>query len=379
MRRILLGVTIDDSLQFHAGLPEVLVKDGWEVHIVATPGRRMSALGSMPGVVVHPLPMDRTPNPLRDLKAFFSWMSLIRRVRPQQSVIGTPKAALLGNIAARLARVPRRVYVMHGLRLETVRGLKRFVLGLAERLTVSCATDVLAVSPSLGNLVQRLDIVHSPKLRVLGWGSTNGVDLRTHREARKNPAVRTAIATELELDRTVPVIGYVGRLTRDKGLPELTEALRLLSARRIRLQVLLVGAVDDSTGQRALQELQATGQRILAIGYRENPAPYFTVMDLFCFPSLREGLGNVVLEAMASSVAVVAADSTGLVDLVESGKTGYLVPRGSASELAHAIERAISDRPGTRQLSDNALKLVEERYPREVVLELQREYLGEAR
>lgn len=100
MRRIIIGVTIDDSLQFHSGLPEALVRDGWDVHIVTTPGRRSEQLRNVHGVTVHELVMDREPCLRRDVHALLRWLVLMRRIAPDSTFIGTPKAALLGNLAA---------------------------------------------------------------------------------------------------------------------------------------------------------------------------------------------------------------------------------------------------------------------------------------
>ena len=117
--RIVLGVTVDLSLRLMAGFPQYLAERGWDVHVVSSPGARLDALAGVDGVTVHALTMAREPSPVSDLRSLIAWMRLLRRLRPDVVSVGTPKAGLLGGIAARLTRVPGRVYMLRGLRLET--------------------------------------------------------------------------------------------------------------------------------------------------------------------------------------------------------------------------------------------------------------------
>lgn len=361
-KRILIGVTIDDSLQFHTGLPEALVADGWEVHVVAGPGRRLEALSRVSGVSVHALPMEREPHLSRDAIALWRWLKLIRSIRPDVTFIGTPKAALLGNVSAWALRVPFRSYELLGLRLETSAGPRRALLRTLERLTARSAHEVVAVSKSLQQLALDLDITTPDRIVVLGSGSCNGVDVQRFRDISTDRNGTAALFNELGLDERIPVIGFVGRLTRDKGLPELAGALRLLCRKGVNVQLLVVGSVDDDSGRVALELLHRTGQEVVLAGYREDVAPFYALMDIFCLPSLREGLPNVVLESMASRTAVVATDATGIVDLIENSVSGYIVPRGSETELARALAEAISDGSKSQTMVETAFEMVETRF-----------------
>lgn len=374
-RTILIGVTIDDSLQFHTGLPEALVVDGWEVHVVAGPGRRLERLRQTDGIHVHEIPMRRVPNPWFDFIAFAKWIRLVWIVRPDVTLIGTPKAALLGNLAARILRVRRRIYVLHGLRLETSAGLLRSVLYRMERLTAASAHEVLSVSNSVKRLAVNMALATERGAIVLGAGSCNGVDVARFSAIAADGARASALAVNIGLDRALPTIGFVGRLTRDKGLAELAGAFRILRSEGVHAQVLLVGGVDDESGRIALAELNRTGQSIVAVGYREDPAPFYPLMNVFCLPSLREGLPSVVLEAMASRIVVVGTDATGNVDLIEDKVTGYLVDRGSERQLADALRYAIENPIHSEELAEAAFRMVESRFDTSTVQFLLRNYL----
>jgi len=367
-RRILIGVTIDDSLQFHTGLPELLVQAGWEVHVVSGSGRRIEALRNIEGITAHVIEMAREPSPRRDLLALRQWFRVVRAVRPHVTFIGTPKAALLGNLAARVLRVKKRIYVLHGLRLETVKGPRRTILRAMEKLTVKTAHQVIAVSESLKSLAISEGIAPEAKVVVLGAGSCNGVDISGH-ERTLSSQEHSAFAASLGVDPSLPVVGFVGRLTRDKGLPELAEALSILNDRGCFVQLLIVGGVDDNSGKLALGALARTGQVVIPVGYREDPVPFYSLMDVLCLPSLREGLPGVILEAMASGVVVAATEATGIVDLVLPGHTGYLAARGSGASLAESLEAALSDGATTESFILNARELIAEKYDRSNVQE----------
>lgn len=375
-KTILMGVTIDDSLQFHSGLPQALVRDGWDVHVVTGPGRRIELLRGEAGIHVHVLPMTRDPSPWNDIVSFLKWFNLIRAVRPDVTFIGTPKASLLGNVAARLLRVPRRIYVLLGMRLETSTGSSRRVLHLLEQLTAWSAHEVLAVSESLKRLAIDMRITTEMQAVVLGAGSCNGVDVARYRCISEDTRRLSEVAKEIGLDRSIATIGFVGRLTRDKGLPELSGALRKLREEGLELQVLVVGGVDDESGRAGLAELHLTGQRIVAVGYREDTAVFYPLMDVLCLPSLREGLPNVLLEAMASGTVVIGSDATGIVDLVENQVTGYLISRGSVDQLADAIRYALLNRSRSSELATAALEFVNSNFDTEIVQSLIRGHLA---
>ncbi|MET3769740.1 glycosyltransferase involved in cell wall biosynthesis [Marisediminicola sp. UYEF4] len=306
--------------------------------------------------------MARETSLFRDLAALWRWLKLIRQVRPEVTLIGTPKAALLGTVAARAFRVPYRVYELLGLRLETSVGPSRWVYRLMERLTAASAHDVVAVSESLRMLAIDLGITKFGHSSVLGAGSCNGVDTARFRQISQDTTTTEYWSNYLGIDDQIPVVGFVGRLTRDKGLPELAGALSILHDSGLELQLLVVGMVDDDSGHDALNLLNRTGQRIISAGYQDDVAPFYALMDVFCLPSLREGLPNVILEAMASRRVVVATDATGSRDLVEDGVSGYLVPLGSENELAYALRKALLDRDASASMVESALEMVEARY-----------------
>ena len=129
---------------------------GWDVHVVSSPDRELSAATEREAVKAHVLPMRRDISPFQDLHSLIRWLLLLLRLRPAITNVSTPKAALLGSIAASITRVPRRIYVIRGLRLEGTSGTLRRILTILEELTIAMGTDLIAVSHSLSDLSPQL-------------------------------------------------------------------------------------------------------------------------------------------------------------------------------------------------------------------------------
>jgi glycosyltransferase involved in cell wall biosynthesis len=256
--------------------------------------------------------MRRGISPVADGVALFRLWRLLRRLSPDIVEFSTPKAGLLGCLAARLCGIQARVYFLRGLKLETASGLKRIVLLLSERIASACASVVVCNSQSLRQKALALHICTASKLVLLGNGSSNGVDLE-----RFHPGP-SPVRGLLGIPEDVPVIGFAGRLTQDKGLPELLEAFAAILRVKPSARLLLVGwfdAAEDALGM-ALRKRIEGHPGIICTGLIADTAPYYRAMDLMVLPSLREGFPNVVLEAAATGIPVIGTLCTGSRDAV---------------------------------------------------------------
>lgn len=363
---IVLGVTADTSLMLMRGFPEFLRDAGWNVHVVSSPGPLLDALNKVEGVHAHGLAMARQPSPFSDLRALFAWVRVLRDTRPTVTSVGTPKAGLLGGLAAVLVRIPRRVYLLRGLRLETATGAQRIVLTALERLAMRCATDIVAVSESLRQRAIELRLVAPDRIQVLGSGSSNGVDLVVADSI--DPGRVTELRKQLGIGDGAPVIGFVGRLTKDKGIDVLAAATRLLVERGVAHRLLVVGSVDDSQSGDLLATLRETGSHPIEAGHVTDPRPYYRLMNLLCLPTLREGFPNVVLEAAAAGIPTVTTDATGARDSVIDGVTGLISRAGDASSLADRLAELLTATPAQRRkMGEMARERAEAEFARPLV------------
>ena len=363
-RRIVIGVTSDVSLRLLSGFPAFLAEEGWDVHVVCSPGPVLASTPEAKGVTFHALAMEREIALLADARALVQWVRLLRRLRPDVVTVGTPKAALLGGVAAWLARVPFRVYHQRGLRLETAAGLSRGVLSFTERLTAAASHVVVAVSPSLRDRLIHLGLVNSGKVVVLGSGSSNGVDLREFGSNRFDAESTAATGHATGLLPGVPAVGFVGRLSVDKGLRELAAAAAHLARSDVPFQLLVVGPSEDEASKAALEGIRRSGVHVVTTGPVADPAVYYQLMSVLCLPTHREGFPNVVLEAAAAERPTVTTNATGAVDAVVDGVTGLRVGVGDADALARALRRLLTDEEYTTELGQAARRRAESEFAR---------------
>lgn len=363
---IVFGVTIDYQLRYHQGLYERLADAGWDVHIVAGTGPIGRALSAHPGVTVHVLDLARTPSPYADFRGLIWWMRLLRRWRPDVVVVGTPKAGLIGTVATRLTRVPVRVYELHGLRLECTRGLRRSLLRTMERISCAASTHVIAVGPSLRELSLSERLAAVRKIVVLGAGSPNGVDVDRFAVATSDEEARASLRADLGIPSSAQIVTFVGRLTADKGLRALTDAMVAVE-RRAPVWLLLIGGIDDGSGLDEAHRLRETLDRLSVVGEVDDVAPFLAISDVFCLPSRREGLPTVILEAFAAKVPVVATRATGIVDLVSDGVTGRLVPIDDVPALEQRLLEALQDTDASHRMAVAASRLVRVNFVRDEV------------
>jgi lipopolysaccharide/colanic/teichoic acid biosynthesis glycosyltransferase len=242
-------------------------------------------------------------------------------------------------IAAFLAGVPGRLYTLHGLPLATASGLKRVLLRWTEKVSCLLAHRVVAVGPSLRRAALEETLASEAKIRVLGPGSINGVDAAGRFDPSSVPlARRIDFRDGWRIPRHARVVGYVGRLVRDKGLETLVGAWHALREEFPDLHLLVVGPFEPQDPlSPEVERILRDDPRIRLTGEIRDVREAYAVMDVVVLPSYREGFPLVPLEAAAMEIPVVATRVTGCVDAVEDGRTGTIVPPGEAAPLQQAL------------------------------------------
>src|SRR5579864_666181 len=256
--RIVYILTSSLAVGFLQGTLAYLRNAGYDVTVISSPGEALTRVSASDGVHIIALPIARGISPVRDLISLWRLWRALKQLRPVITNVSTPKAGLLGGLAAVLARVPCRIYTLRGLRLETMTGVKLRVLWLAERLACMCAHRILCVSNSLRGNAIALGLVEAGKLSILGSGSSRGVDSQRFHALPTGDEKVSELRRELGIAKNAPVVGFVGRLTRDKGLADLLEAFSQLRPRFPELRLLLVGDVekDDLLPAYVCQEIK---------------------------------------------------------------------------------------------------------------------------
>ena len=343
--KVIYVTTVPQTLGFFWGQIQYLLSRRFSVETISSPSASIARSNLGDAVLVHEIPMSRSMTPVADLVALWRLYRSLKELRPQIVHSHTPKAGLLGTLAARVARVPIVFLSIHGLVQINDIGLRRYLLDFCTWLSCKLAHRVCFVSHSMCNYATAKGLCSRAKSVVFVNGSVAGVDA----ERKFNPAItgphdRSEIRHALQISDDALVIGFVGRIVGDKGIHELARAWHALSLSRPNLHLLLVGTFEDKDPIRAdtLRLLQ-TDSRVHVVGYQTDVARYLSAMDIFVMPSYREGFGVANIEAAAMELPVVSTCIPGCVDSVQDGVTGTLVPSHDAEALAEALRRYLDD------------------------------------
>jgi len=337
-------VTDSISMVLLGDLPARMKTAGADVFVVSSPGERLDRAAAAHGFTAVPVAMRRNLSPLRDVRSIVALVGALRRIRPDLVDTGTPKAGLLGTIAARLAGTPFTIYRLRGLRLEAEHGWRRGLLLATERVAGRLADVVVVVSPSLRDQAIALRLAPAEKLVVLGSGAFRGVDLERF---SATPAALAAAADhrrELAIETDDAVVGFVGRFSRSKGIGALLDAFAIVRRDHPTAHLVLIGDQDESEPISAGDQARLDGtDGVHHVPWSADTPSWFAAMDLVVLPSRREGFPSVPIEAAGLDKPCVAFRATGTVDAVLDGVTGLLVDQGDITGLAGAINRYVDD------------------------------------
>jgi len=304
------------------------------------------------GVTVITIPtLVRRISPSNDLRAFLAILRHLHRLRPDIIHTHTSKAGLLGRVAAWLARVPVVVHTPHGHVFYGHFGptLSWFFL-LVERVLRRITTHLVALTPGEAEDYMDLGVMPPHQISVI----PSGIDLHRFTGARVD---RLSKRRELGLPPAALAIGFVGWLLPIKGLSFLVRAMPGILVRHPESFLVVAGKGDEEVKLRSLADSLGLNGRVLFLGWRPDVDEILPCLDLLVLPSLNEGMGRVLVEAMAAGVPIVASCTGGVPDLVWDGENGLLVPPADSGALEQAISQLFRDEPGRRRMAATGKKI----------------------
>lgn len=314
-------------------------KTGSNYHLGCSNSEEFLELSSKFGYAPFPVEITRNISLLADIRAIFKVYNYIKKNNINVVVGHTPKGGMIAMIASYAAGVNIRIYFRHGIIYETSLGFKKTLLKNIDRLSGFLATKVVCVSESVKKISNHDHLNDPSKNIVLGLGTCNGIDT----ENKFNP---TYIPEETILDLKHKfniaeedfVMGYVGRLVKDKGINELLEACEILRLKYKNIKLLLVGPIEerDSISEQS-KNLIENSSHIIHTGFILNSAPYFSLMNIFVLPTYREGFSTVALEASSMELPVLITRATGCEEAIIENKTGLFI-KNDQEDIARKIE-----------------------------------------
>lgn len=316
---------------FFDGQFKYLTDQGYEIVVVSSDAPNTDAFCKRNGVRFVPLNIPRSVSPMAIVKAVKSICSLIRKERADAVFGHTPVGALCAMIAARLCGVKNRVYYRHGLIYTTMKGLKHTIFKAEEKFVASFATSVINVSHSLSKLAVADGLNEAEKQYIIGHGTCGGIDAQNI----FNPSLLDAdklliIKKKLGLNDADIVFGFCGRICNDKGIPELVDAFELFQKlhSNIKAKLLFIGRFDtrDGISEEKKQQIESNSDIVISGHIDKAEIPYYySILDVFVFPSHREGFGMCVVEASAMEKPILDSRAHGCVDAIVEHETGEYI------------------------------------------------------
>ena len=333
MYKICFVTTISLTLKsFVLELAKAMHETGdFEIHFVCDYDAEFKKL--LPEYIHYqPISMKRGMS-LDGIKAIREMKRYFKKEKFDLVQYSTPNAASYASIAARLAKIPCRLYCQWGIAYVGFRGIKRSILKLIERMVCKFSTKV--EPDSFGNLrfSHEEKLYNADKSCVIWNGSASGVNLHKFDISHKhkwNQEIRNKYA----IPEDAVVYTFIGRITKDKGINELFAAAKSLISEKKDVYLLLVGNMERSESvDSGLYRWTQEESRVIYCGYTNEVEKYLAASDVYLLPSYREGFGSAVVEAEAMGVAVIVSDIPGPTDAMISGKTGILTPKADAKAL----------------------------------------------
>ncbi len=369
MPKLIRITTVPLSLKLLlAGQMKYTKAQGWEVIMVSADGRKVAQVIKNEECRHEVIPFTRKITPLADLRCIWLLFKLFNREKPDIVHTHTPKAGLLGMIAANLAGIPIRIHTLAGIPAMAAEGRKKNLLESVEKWTYSNATEVWPNSQGLRKFVIQKELCSEYKLRIIGKGSSNGVDLeKFNRDSLKENHLVAATMRIMPGEDDF-IILCVGRLVKDKGIEELVSAF-LNSKIVTKSKLVLLGSFESDLDPLTPETVQTIQDhpKITQIDWSDHVAHYLALSDVLVHPSHREGFPNVILEAGAMQVPVICSDIIGNTDIITQQKTGLIFPVKEAPVLKEALEFAFVKREIMAKYAANLYQEIVESYDRKYV------------
>jgi len=343
----------------------------YDVIAVSSEKEKLEKLGVSQKVGVFPLEMTRQITPLKDILAVLKLYFFLKKTKPLIVHTHTPKAGIVGMLAAKLARVPVRLHTVAGLPLLETIGFKRKILNYIEKLTYSCATKIYPNSYGLLDIIKQNKFCKSDKLSVIANGSSNGIDTDYFNPILISHKQKADLKKGLTIQENDFVFLFVGRLVKDKGINELIVAFEKLQTEIPNIKLLLVGNFEDDLDPLFTTTINSinTNSNIILAGFQNDVRPYFSISSCLVFPSYREGFPNVVLQAGAMELPGIVSDINGCNEIIQDNYNGLIIQVKDENVLFEAMKKMVIETTLVNKMKTNCRQMIVSKYDQKLVWE----------
>ena len=314
----------------------------------------------------YPVKMERGIS-LSGLKAIREFKKIFKREKFDLVQYSTPNASLYASIAANSAKIPVRLYCQWGIVFAGFSGIKRKILKAEEKFVCKKSTAVKPDSKSNLKFAISEGLYSDEKGSVVWNGSASGVNLDKF-DITKREEYRKIIRDKYKIDNSTFVFGFVGRVTRDKGINELLSAFDRISEKCENSVLMIVGR-NELTQENDLYLKACYNDRIIFVGETGIVEQYLSAMDCYVLPSYREGFGMGVIEAEAMGLPVIVSDIPGPTDAMLENQTGLVVKKQDVDTLSEAMTELYDDKAKCDEFGKRGLAFVRECFDQKKLFE----------
>lgn len=360
------------------GQMKYMKEHGFDVLMVSADGKEREDVIRNEGCPHHIIPMTRKITPFADLSSLWKLYRLFKKEKPDIIHSHTPKAGLLAMLAGRLAGVKTRIHTVAGLRFMTAEGIGRKLLIRMEKFTASCATHVWPNSQSILGYITRNQLANPQKLQVIGFGSSNGINLQRYSPGSLLPGIVDETRRAMQYDNNLVYLLCVGRIVKDKGIDELLTAFSNLYKERSDLRLVLLGSYEDELDPISDEARMILKDHpgIIHISWSDHVEYFMHLSGMLVHPSYREGFPNVLLQAGAMGCPVICSRIEGNIDIVDDGQTGLIFEVQNALSLEEKLRFALANPGQLKEYASKLRKKIEQQFDQRFVHEsLKNKYL----
>ena len=342
------------------------MQDHFEVIAISADKPYLERIAQRERVGYFMIPLTRKITLFKDLCALWKLYRYFKVQRPAIVHTHTPKAGIVGMLAARMAGIPIRIHTVAGLPLMEATGAKRKLLNWVEKKTYSCATHVWPNSIGLRDFILQEKFASPTKLEVIANGSSNGISVDYFDPSKYSDVQNATLKRNMGIPEADFTFIFVGRLVGDKGINELVAAFKNLHKKHSSISLVLVGPLEtalDPLDPETILTIE-THVKIFSVGYQNDVRPFFAFAKALVFPSYREGFPNVVLQAGAMGLPSIVTDINGCNEIVIPKLNGSIIPTKNKVALERAMETTILE---NEDFSERCRKHIVDNYRREHV------------
>lgn len=319
---------------------------GYDISIVCSPDENFKSFARKHGCKYKAIFVPRTITLRRISICLWRLIEYMRNEKFDIVCGHTPVGGLLAMVSAWFSGVEKRVFFRHGLAYETSIGIKRKLLIAAEKLASRLATQVVCVSPYLIEKSIADGLTNREKMILLNIGSCNGIDaIKKFNRENIDEKYLQYLRHKLGIYKGDFVIGYTGRIVKDKGIEELVTAFNIVNKKYNKSKLLLVGMMEkkDSISTETIEEI-ATNSKIIHTGLiTERIEYYYAMMNVLVLCTHREGFGTSLLEAAAMEVPTLTTNHSGSRDAIVENVTGRYIVMDDAQSIVDKVRDYIEN------------------------------------